>query len=667
MLSHRRYITANGDSLSSALTYSLLIALGPALLLVIALSEAATFFATQLVPGLGFEWVWVVADSTTSAVRAVIEALPVGSRGIADAVLALPGPVTSGALVLAFYAALAVFRAGRRALRGVFGHPVGSGSTLRDLIEDTRDALGLAALIIAFGGALSAIGPSAGLGLRAGVVPVIETALFTAGTLLYLYTVIPLPDRRVPWRARAGAALGGAALLTTVTAGAGFYTDAVAESRGLVYGALTAVVAIAVALNIVIRGLLRILCWALVPYLPPLPVRHHYGVEEPEVPAALLTRDLSPVDDTATPSAAGTKEASRPTTPNTHLWVITATGKWTEETPDEVLGHLEALGRQRDADFDVVLTVPHPDLPHARRLLDATTKNALSRGAKTRLVLAHRTAAEATSPVSAPPGQRDEPILSAAERRVVDAWPQRIHLLGYDSFAGQRRASPQRSWELLDAAEFVTAAREGVQYGRTYGATHLLFTDVGARPRRAWVREARASFVRGCELIVGRTGARLAEYPSVSIRWGLAGALRARGWFLSAIWWTRRLAGYAVRRRDPKQRSLRIVGPPLLAARENWGGDGWVVGQLLDEAAGDSDAVNAARLHRTIAGVAGPPAHYRATAARRLSQEPGHSDDDGTSRSVDERGSRRRVRVLRVESMRLDVHKRRLARLARGH
>jgi hypothetical protein len=145
-----------------------------------------------------------------------------------------------------------------------------------DLARDIRDAAGLAAVLLL--AALATAG--AGQALRAQDLP--PAAHLTARTLLlgvaagtYLYWRLPLPDARVPARARWTAAAVGSAALLLVSAGGTAYTALVAEARGAVYGALTGLVAVLVLGNVAIRLGLRALAWQLARYLPPLTEEGH--------------------------------------------------------------------------------------------------------------------------------------------------------------------------------------------------------------------------------------------------------------------------------------------------------------------------------------------------------------------------------------------------------
>ena len=133
----------------------------------------------------------------------------------------------------------------------------------------------------------------------------------------YLYWRLPLPDARVPARARWSAAAAGSVGLAVATVAGTAYTALVADARGAVYGALTGLVAVLVIGNVAIRLALRALAWQLTRFLPPLPEEGHP-----------LARHV-PAD----------------------LWVVVPAHNEARGLPDT----LAALARQRDTDFTVLV------------------------------------------------------------------------------------------------------------------------------------------------------------------------------------------------------------------------------------------------------------------------------------------------------------------------
>ena len=128
MAAHRRYSLAGGDALSSAVTYSLLLALLPTLLLLAAGTSAV---ARLLEPALGDDRAAALTEAGSGAAHDVLAAVPLGGTAGRELFDAASGPVTVFGTALAVYAALALFRAGRAAVRTLWGQPIGSGQPAR--------------------------------------------------------------------------------------------------------------------------------------------------------------------------------------------------------------------------------------------------------------------------------------------------------------------------------------------------------------------------------------------------------------------------------------------------------------------------------------------------------------------------------------------------------
>jgi uncharacterized BrkB/YihY/UPF0761 family membrane protein len=273
MTSHRRYALAGGDALSSAVTYSLLLALLPTLLLLASGTDAV---ARLLEPALGRARANALAESGSTAAQDVLAAVPLGGSTGQELFAAASGPVTAFGTALAVYAALALFRASRAAVRTLWGQPIGSGNPLVDLGRDIRDGTGLAAVLL-----VAAAGTAGGgevlraVGLPPPALLTFQTLVLAATAGAFLYWRLPLPDARVPARARWTAAAAGSVALVLASAGGTAYTALVAEERGAVYGALTGLVAVLVIGNVAIRLALRALAWQLARYLPPLAEQGH--------------------------------------------------------------------------------------------------------------------------------------------------------------------------------------------------------------------------------------------------------------------------------------------------------------------------------------------------------------------------------------------------------
>jgi uncharacterized BrkB/YihY/UPF0761 family membrane protein len=315
MAAHRRYAVAGGDALSSAVTYALLLSLLPALLL---LAAATGSVGRVLVPLLGQDAAAWGDRAGLGAGTVVLDAVPVGGSDGRILFTSASGPVTVFGTALAVYAALSLFRAGRVAVRTLWGQPVGTGNPVVDLAGDLREGAGLAVVLLA---TVTTTGLANGLLEGLGLTPAVEdtgqTLVVSTCALAYLYWRLPLPDARVPARARWAAAAAGAIGLVLVTAAGTEYTRLVADARGAVYGALTGLVAALVIGNVSVRLALRALGWQLARYLPLLPDASH--------PAS----GHAPSD----------------------LWVVIpahneATG---------LAATLEALARQRDADFSILV------------------------------------------------------------------------------------------------------------------------------------------------------------------------------------------------------------------------------------------------------------------------------------------------------------------------
>ena len=315
MIAHRRYSLAGGDALSSAVTYSLLLALLPTLLLLAAGTGAV---ARMLEPALGDERAAALAETGSAAARDVLAAVPLGGTSGQELFDAASGPVTVFGTALAVYAALALFRAGRAAVRTLWGQPIGSGNPLVDLVCDVRDGAGLTVVLLL--GATVTTGAGSALrelGLPPSATLTVQTMMLAAGAGAYLYWRLPLPDARVPARARWSAAAAGSVGLTLATVGGTAYTALVADARGAVYGALTGLVAVLVIGNVAIRLALRALAWQLARCLPPLPEDGHPLAHH--VP--------------------------------TDVWVVVPAHNEAAGLPDT----LAALARQRDTDFTVLV------------------------------------------------------------------------------------------------------------------------------------------------------------------------------------------------------------------------------------------------------------------------------------------------------------------------
>lgn len=239
MASHRRYTSANGDALASAVTYSVLIGMAPAVLL-------AGVLVGWAGPSRG-----VVADLVTEAAD---RAFPDVVADLVDLAARAPRGLTWVAAAMVVWASVRTIRTLRTSFRAVCGQSAGSGNPIAD---NLRDGWLAATLYLAAASAVVAV--AAGPTQSARWVGLVALWLLVALAMWLL----PWPDRGRPapryvWSGALVAALL-IALLGTVWE---TYLDHTMAGRERVYGAVAAVVATAVWVALSVRAALRALSLA---------------------------------------------------------------------------------------------------------------------------------------------------------------------------------------------------------------------------------------------------------------------------------------------------------------------------------------------------------------------------------------------------------------------
>ncbi len=238
MASHVRYTRANGDALASAATYSLLLALVPALLLV----------------GTVLDWVGVgegaVARTVrTAAGRVLPDTVATVVRGAAED---LGRTLPWLAIVMVAWATVRSVRALRTSFRAMCAQDNGSGNPIADNLRDVWLALALYVAV------------AAAVALVAAPDAVVTGRLIGASALLALVfaamRLLPWPraDRPSPRRTAVAAAAASGVVLLLGTVG-GVYLDRTASGRDAIFGAVAALVATAVWVALSVRAVLRAL------------------------------------------------------------------------------------------------------------------------------------------------------------------------------------------------------------------------------------------------------------------------------------------------------------------------------------------------------------------------------------------------------------------------
>lgn len=239
-VAHRRYTSGNGDALSGALTYALLICGAPALILsVTALKELGAPSAIAGHPvrrAAGILLPPQLADAVTH-----VPQLPLGLRlGLAAALA---------------WMALRLVRALRTGVRAMCGQNAGSGSPVRDTIRDAVLGFLLLAAVIVIVYITAVVDGQPGDAL----VSVLCTwALFACIMLLGPWPGEGRP--RVPAALRA--ALAAACAVGLLTLGARGYFAATAALHRELFQSAGALIGVLVWCNLVCRVLLRSVAWA---------------------------------------------------------------------------------------------------------------------------------------------------------------------------------------------------------------------------------------------------------------------------------------------------------------------------------------------------------------------------------------------------------------------
>lgn len=280
MRTHQRYSSACGDAHVGAISYALLLAVFPALVVLAASTHYAARFVRWVAEQMGLsDWVDSFVsglDATGATVaRDTLGVLPVGS-GDAKSTFAELGDATVGvAIFAALYVVPSLMRAIRTAVRSLHGQPVGWGDPVQDLLKDlSRTVLVGAALT----GAVVVARSSKALtpmpfdsGLPALLASQLDAFLVATLVLTFLLRASALPDPRVPLRAYIRASAVTALTLCVLKLVAAEVTDGAGAARGDLYGALAVVISVLVVGNVVVRVALRSLAWQLTRHLPALP------------------------------------------------------------------------------------------------------------------------------------------------------------------------------------------------------------------------------------------------------------------------------------------------------------------------------------------------------------------------------------------------------------
>lgn len=265
MTSHRRYAAAAGDVLSGSITYALLLAILPVLLLSVAvLSFLIPVVDSSAVPGL------------------LLTFLPAGASELANMLEQVRAPATVLGLVALVWTVLTMLRAIRSGIRTLWGQPNGSGKPPLDYASDALVGAVLLAVISVVAWTTAA---AVNANWTGGVVP--AAWLSHLGTFIALtvvlglsYMLLPFKDKAVPVWARWRAALFGAVAVEMVKFAATWYASALEGQHQTVYGILAVLVGALVLLNVAVRLVLRVLSFELSLWLPPLPDRPLPGREK---------------------------------------------------------------------------------------------------------------------------------------------------------------------------------------------------------------------------------------------------------------------------------------------------------------------------------------------------------------------------------------------------
>jgi len=240
MASHRRYTSANGDALASAVTYALLVAVAPVLLL-----------AASLVARAGGDR-GVVAEAVVGAAE---RTLPGPVVELVTAGVGVPRGLTVVAAVMVVWSSTRAVRTMRTAFRAVCGQDAGSGNPI---LDNLRDVWLAAALYAALGVAVVLVF------LAPGRTPArLLGALLLAGVVALAMWLLPWPTCGRPSpRLVVVAALVATALVVLLGTVGGHYLEQTMPGRGRVYGAAAGLVAAAVWIALSVRAVLRALSLA---------------------------------------------------------------------------------------------------------------------------------------------------------------------------------------------------------------------------------------------------------------------------------------------------------------------------------------------------------------------------------------------------------------------
>jgi uncharacterized BrkB/YihY/UPF0761 family membrane protein len=239
MASHRRYTSANGDALASAVTYSVLIGIAPVVLLAGVLVGWAS-------PADG-----TVADLVT---RAADRTMPEVVADLLDRAAGAPRGLTWIAAAMVVWSSVRAIRALRTSFRAVCGQRAGSTNPIAD---NLRDGWLAATLYLAVGLAVVAVAASPAPAAR--WVGLVALWLLVALAMWLL----PWPGRGRPARRYLWSGALVATLLVALLGGVwATYLDHTMAGRDRVYGVAAAVVATAVWVALSVRAALRALSLA---------------------------------------------------------------------------------------------------------------------------------------------------------------------------------------------------------------------------------------------------------------------------------------------------------------------------------------------------------------------------------------------------------------------
>jgi uncharacterized BrkB/YihY/UPF0761 family membrane protein len=238
MASHRRYTRANGDALAGSATYSLLVGLVPALLLV------------------GTVLGWAGTDDSTVADgvrRAADRTLPAEvAEVVTTAAADLDRSLTWLSAAIVLWLSVRSVRALRTAFRAVCGQDNGSGNPVLDNLRDVWLAAAL------YAAATASVVVVASLPTR--LAGEVAGALLLGGLVAGLMWLLPWPDERRPSPARtAWAALGATVVVLLLGTLGGAYLEHTMPGRTAVFGAVATLVATALWIALSVRAALRAL------------------------------------------------------------------------------------------------------------------------------------------------------------------------------------------------------------------------------------------------------------------------------------------------------------------------------------------------------------------------------------------------------------------------